>query len=375
MDLLEGRLVGEGGASAHRRLVLSAVEGNMNTLRIWGGGIWEPRAFFDACDEFGLLLYADLQFGAKHNYSRKDGANYKTVVPAELEYQIRRNSHHPAIALWDGCNECHLMTPGYPGNVFARLGMELVAQLDRSRPIWPSSPASGWASGVDRLSSRPNGRQLVVGSGAGSSRPTLEAFPFFTESHGPYGGQWSFHRGHSGYISDTTMVVATSSHAEDTCLGLCGIHANSQWGRGDVSHAAACQHECTPYAVPQWTGPGHLGWFKSEFGQMAWSSFESMSAQLPPQQWGMNSPAAAQRNHNVSNVIGTYFGAAAVTVGMQDSGEVAFKRQLYQSMIAQLLFMKVTIESYRSSNGWGTLFWMYNEIWPTGGASCSRMYL
>ena len=49
MDLLDGRM----SATAHRRLVQSAAEGNFNTLRIWGGAIWEPRAFYDACDEFG----------------------------------------------------------------------------------------------------------------------------------------------------------------------------------------------------------------------------------------------------------------------------------------------------------------------------------
>jgi hypothetical protein len=31
-----------------------------------------------------------------------------------------------------------------------------------------------------------------------------------------------------------------------------------------------------------------------------------------------------------------------------------------------MLFMKVTIEAYRSSNSWGVLFWQYNDIWPTG---------
>ena len=63
----------------------------MNMLRIWGGGIWEPRSFFDACDEFGVLLYADLQFGAKSNYTLPGGRDFNTVVPAELEHQISRN--------------------------------------------------------------------------------------------------------------------------------------------------------------------------------------------------------------------------------------------------------------------------------------------
>jgi hypothetical protein len=51
---------------------------------------------------------------------------------------------------------------------------------------------------------------------------------------------------------------------------------------------------------------------------------------------------------------------------LQEIGREAFQRQLYQSMIAQMLFMKVTIEAYRSSNSWGVLFWQYNDIWPTG---------
>ena len=46
---------------AHRRLVQSAVEGNFNMLRVWGQGIWEPRAFHDACDEMGVLLLSDSQ--------------------------------------------------------------------------------------------------------------------------------------------------------------------------------------------------------------------------------------------------------------------------------------------------------------------------
>jgi beta-mannosidase len=74
-------------------------------MRVWGGGIWEPRAFFDACDELGVLLYVDLQFGAKKNYSMPNDTNYKHVVPAELEYQIKRTGPHPSIAMWDGCNE------------------------------------------------------------------------------------------------------------------------------------------------------------------------------------------------------------------------------------------------------------------------------
>merc|ERR1719399_1463720 len=95
MDLLDGRM----SAVSHRRLIQSAVEGNFNMLRIWGGGIWEPRAFFEAADEFGVMLYADIQFTW----------NSSTASPKErleMEHQLKRLSHHPSIAMWDGCNEC-----------------------------------------------------------------------------------------------------------------------------------------------------------------------------------------------------------------------------------------------------------------------------
>lgn len=99
MDLIDGRM----SATAHSRLVQSAAEGNMNMLRVWGGGIWEPRAFFDACDEFGVLLYLDMQF--TWGSVDVEGAT-RPAVRDELRYQIQRISHHPSIAVLDGCNEC-----------------------------------------------------------------------------------------------------------------------------------------------------------------------------------------------------------------------------------------------------------------------------
>jgi beta-galactosidase/beta-glucuronidase len=122
MELLEGRMTAVG----HRRLVQSAADAHFTMLRIWGGAIWETRAFYDACDEFGILLYHDLQIAAKNNYSLDGGRNYNTVVPRELRYQLARNSHHPSIAMYDGCNECALMTPGAAGSRFAKMGMAVV---------------------------------------------------------------------------------------------------------------------------------------------------------------------------------------------------------------------------------------------------------
>ena len=39
------------------KIVKMAVEGNMNCLRIWGGGDRLPDSFYDMCDEAGILLW------------------------------------------------------------------------------------------------------------------------------------------------------------------------------------------------------------------------------------------------------------------------------------------------------------------------------
>ena len=42
----------------------------MNTLRIWGGGLFFYDAFYDACDELGLLILHDLMFIEQVNTDR-----------------------------------------------------------------------------------------------------------------------------------------------------------------------------------------------------------------------------------------------------------------------------------------------------------------
>lgn len=58
MEEMEGRSTAE----AHAQLVRSAVDAGMNTLRIWGGGVWQYDAFYDTCDELGVLLYHDAMY-------------------------------------------------------------------------------------------------------------------------------------------------------------------------------------------------------------------------------------------------------------------------------------------------------------------------
>ena len=60
-----------------------------------------------------------------------------------------------------------------------------------------------------------------------------------------------------------------------------------------------------------------------------------------------------------------YFGLPRAS--FDASGELAFKRQTYLSLVAMALNIKVKVETKRALNCFGTMIWQLGEIWPTGG--------
>jgi beta-mannosidase len=97
-DALFGRITVE----VVRGLLQSAVDANMNMIRIWGGGRYEPDWFYDLCDELGLMVWQDFMF-ACHLYPSTQ--EFLAEVDAEVRDVVGRISHHACIALWCGDNE------------------------------------------------------------------------------------------------------------------------------------------------------------------------------------------------------------------------------------------------------------------------------
>jgi beta-mannosidase len=77
----------------YRQMVRSAADGGMNTLRVWGGGIYPPREFFDACDEHGVMVLQDMMYGTD---GIMPGASATPDQEQELRHQIRRLASHPS---------------------------------------------------------------------------------------------------------------------------------------------------------------------------------------------------------------------------------------------------------------------------------------
>ena len=86
----------------YRFLLQSAVDANMNMLRVWGGGIYEDNRFYDLADELGLLVWQDFMFAC--SMYPGDEPFVESVRQEAIE-NVRRLRNHPSLALWAGNNE------------------------------------------------------------------------------------------------------------------------------------------------------------------------------------------------------------------------------------------------------------------------------
>ncbi|MEJ0011071.1 MAG: glycoside hydrolase family 2 protein [Bauldia sp.] len=133
-------------------LLREAALANMNMIRVWGGGFYEFDAFYEICDELGLLVWQDMMFSCSQYPSTPD---FLKVVDEEVRYQVKRLGSHACVALWCGDNEVIGSLTWYDLSKnnrdlylvnYDRLGRVIetaILESDPDRTFWPSSPCSG----------------------------------------------------------------------------------------------------------------------------------------------------------------------------------------------------------------------------------------
>jgi beta-mannosidase len=57
----------------------------MNSIRIWGGGVYESDDFYDITDELGLLVWQDMMFACSMYPTDPD---FLQAVDDETVYQV-----------------------------------------------------------------------------------------------------------------------------------------------------------------------------------------------------------------------------------------------------------------------------------------------
>ncbi|NPV07335.1 MAG: hypothetical protein HPY83_05140 [Anaerolineae bacterium] len=140
-------------------LLEDAVEANFNMLRVWGGGIYEDDAWWDACDNLGLLVWQDFMFAC--SAIPDDNPGFAAQLEEEAGKVIRRLRNRASLALWCGNNENQWLsqrsaphTTGFGRPTYHEMLPRLCAQLDPTRFYWPSSPWGGLDANSERLGDR-----------------------------------------------------------------------------------------------------------------------------------------------------------------------------------------------------------------------------
>lgn len=135
----------------YEKLLRDAANANMNMIRVWGGGIYEPDVFYDLCDRLGICVWQDFMFAcsAYPAYDRE----YMSNVEKEAEDNVKRLRHHACLALFCGNNEIeqiqeciteNIEDSGMTWDEYSSLFNELLPGVVKKYapyiPYWPSSP-------------------------------------------------------------------------------------------------------------------------------------------------------------------------------------------------------------------------------------------
>lgn len=225
----------------HRRdLLQSAVDANMNMMRVWGGGIYEDDAFFDACDELGLCVWQDFMFACSPYPTHDD--HFMQNVEREAIDNLQRLRNHACLCLWCGNNELEwLNIADEPGDgkmswaqykpLFDRLLPKLCAKHAPQVDYWPCSPHKtiGPREDVDDERSGDNHVWGVWHKG--------EDFEWFRETKPRFSSEFGF----QSFPEPATMLPCLDPDAGDLNLTSEAVdqRQRSSAGTGQILHDMA----------------------------------------------------------------------------------------------------------------------------------------
>lgn len=148
--------------SDYEKIILKAVNANMNMLRVWGGGVYPDDEFYKLCDRFGILVWQDFMFA---NSMVPGDSLFIENVKEEIIENVKNIRNHPSLAIWCGNNEVEegWFNWGWQNpfkysssdlikiwsdykNIFQTIIPEIINQFNPATSYISSSPKIGWGN-------------------------------------------------------------------------------------------------------------------------------------------------------------------------------------------------------------------------------------
>lgn len=292
----------------YRAEVEAAAECGMNMLRVWGGGLYEDSAFYNLCDEHGLMVWQDFMFACSM-YPSDDA--FLASVAAEAEDNLKRLRRHPSLVLWCGNNE-----------------------IDSAWSQYDEQGGWGWKG---RFSAE---QRSAIWSGYEKLFHVL--LPRAVEAFSPGVPYWP-----------SSPLARLSGDA--------GQHGHADAGEGDV-HYWGVWHGMEPFEAFR----GNVGRFMSEYGFQSFPQLSTIRTYAEESELELESrPMLAHQKHGGGNQRIRHF------MNLYMSEPKDFPSFVYRSQVLQAEAMKEAMEAHRRAKPYcmGSLYWQMNDCWPAASWS------
>lgn len=297
----------------YRHEIVTAVESNMNMLRIWGGGIYEQSIFYDLCDEYGIMVWQDFMFAC--SMYPGDQA-FLDNVRREAEENVKRLRNHPSIVLWCGNNEIDSAWSQYDED--GGWGWKKEYTQEQRAVIWADYEAVF---------------HHILPDAVAAYAPGIEYWP-------------------------SSPLISLS--------GDINQHAHPLSTEGDV-HYWGVWHAVEPFENYNIK----IGRFMSEYGFQSFPDYDTVMTFATEHDLALDSKVmrAHQKNGDGNRLIKEY-----MDIYMREPKD--FQAFLYMSQVLQAEAMKMAIEAHRRSMPYcmGTLYWQMNDCWPVASWSGMDYY-
>lgn len=240
---------------------------NVNLVRIWGGGVTPPDAFWNAADRYGLMVWSDFWVTGDTQGEFKGSPDWPlegNVFIKNVTSTIYRVRNHPSLLVWTGGNEGHARKELYEAMRNNVIG------LDGTRPFIPSS------SGFAKLPQGWKGSYPDdMPSGVYSSGPYAWRDPKTYYKLADAGRDWMF-KDETGIPSQppyTTLARTIPDLVWDTKLPF---PLNNTWGYHDAATGAARYDEYYKEMVKRYGQPGTMVDFSDKMQLMNYVGYQGI---------------------------------------------------------------------------------------------------